>query len=209
MTFRLIYPTYYRIAGVQGLSLLCKCIVLICALLFSIFSGLSQVNAISLQEAKEEALRNNLNIKIAKDKILERQAESRGQFAAMLPKLSLESFASHSENKSAVVIEKGSYGTYYSFPFPQNDVEIETGRKDNMMIGLKLEQPVFRGGKLYYSYKTAKVREEWSEWNDQQVVLEEIRKVEEAYFNVLKAEENKKFAEKHQTTLNAHLADVG
>lgn len=208
MTFRLIYPTYYRIAGVQGLSLLCKCIILICALLFLNFCGLSQVNAISLQEAKEEALRNNLNIKIAKDKILERQAESRGQFAAMLPKLTLESFASHSENKAAVIIKKGSYGTYYSFPFPQNDVEIETGRKDNLMIGLKLEQPVFTGGKLYYSYKTAKVREEWTEWNDKQVVLEEIRKVEEAYFNVLKAEENKKFAEKHRTTLNAHLADV-
>lgn len=184
-----------------------KIIITITAVL-TFFLGIAFAEAITLQEAKKEALRTNLNIKIAKEMILEKQSESKKELAAMFPKLSLESFASHSENKAAVSIEKGSYGTYYSFPFPQNDVEIETGKKDNLMIGLKLEQPVFTGGKLYYSYQMAKSRKEWSEWNDQQGVLDVIRKVEEAYLNVLKAEENEKFAEKHQTTLNAHLVDV-
>lgn len=169
---------------------------------------LSLSYGLSLQEAKEEALRANLNIKIAKEIILEKQSGSKKEFAAMFPKLSLESSGSHAEEKAVLVVEKGSYGTYFSYPVPQSDVEIESGKKDNFMIGLKLEQPVFTGGKLYYSYQLAKTREEWSEWNNQQVIIDVIRKVEEAYLNVLKAEENLKLAEKHQTTLNAHLADV-
>lgn len=185
-----------------------RSIVFIFVLVFAIILGPSLVSALSLQEAREEALRNNLNIRISKEMILEKQSESKEQFTAMLPKFTLESYGSHSDEKAAIVVEKGEIGTFFSYPFPESDVEVETGKRDNLLIGLKLEQPVFIGGKLYYSYQMAKAREEWSEWNDQQVILDIILKVEEAYFNVLKAKENKKFADKHQTTLNAHLADV-
>jgi outer membrane protein TolC len=180
------------------------CLIAVVTVIF----GAVSVNALSLQEARELALQNNLLIKASKEKILETQSLREEQDTTFYPTFSLYGYGMHQDNIPEVVTEAGSFGTFLSSPVPSTDVVTDAGEEDNYYISVKMEQPVFAGGKIYYSYKLAEAHEEWAHWNDQQVMLNVLFKVEETFFNLLKAEETKKFVNMHEKTLKAHLEDM-
>ncbi len=161
-----------------------------------------------LSDILTEARQANIDIRVSKEKLKEAEAMRKERFAAFFPKISLNSYGSHAAEKAAVTIEKGAFGNFFSLPFPSSDVEIEEGKKDNVQVGVKLEQPVFTGGKYYYPFQVAKAEEKVRESGDQWTIAETLLEVEKTYFDVLKSKDRKRFAEKHQATLESHASDV-
>jgi len=170
--------------------------------------GVSLADAISLQEAREEALRANLDVKIAGENVLKAKSQRKESFTEFFPTLSLHGSGSHANKKAAVKIDRGEFGAFSFGAIPQQDVESDRGRKDNLLIGVQLEQPVFTGGRYYFSYQQSKEYEKEAALNKQQTVLDILLSVEQAYLSLLQAGDNLKLAEQHEKTLKAHLADM-
>ncbi|GEM_PF-2447468 len=163
--------------------------------------------AITLQEAKQEALRVNLDIKIAREKVLEAQSLRKERYAAMFASVGVFGNLSHKDIGPRVDVDMGEYGTYSGTgPIPSRDIEVLIGERDTYKVYLQLNQPIFTGGRLYYSYRQAGAREKGSEWERAQAVEDVLFNTEWAYISLLKAEEMKSLAEDHERTMQAHMA---
>ena len=163
---------------------------------------------LSLQEAKEEALKANLDIKISREKFSEAQFIRKESFTNLFPEFSMNSLGSYVDKSSSLFIEKGAYGTYPFGPIPLNDSVIPMSEKGTYRLGLKIQQPVFAGGRIYFSYRQAKSEEVEALWKEQQTIQDVLFTVETAYYDLLKAEEMRKLSEQHEDTLKTHLADM-
>ena len=173
-----------------------------------IFFSVEVTHALTLHEAKDEALKANLDIKISGEKVSEAQSVKKASFTKLFPELSVNSSGTYMDKRTGLFIEKGAYGTYPFGPSPLNDSVITTSDRDVYRLGMKIAQPVFAGGKIYFSYRQAKSVEEEVQWSEKQTVQDVLFLVETAYCNLLKAEELRKLAEQHENTLKAHLEDM-
>jgi outer membrane protein len=178
---------------------------LVCAIVF----GPSLVEAISLQEAKEEAVRSNLSIKVAEEMVSEAHSTRKQRYTEFFVKSSVVGYGGYRQHPRGTEIDQGEYGSYPVVgPFPNKDVFIETGKRDTYQVAVQFQQPVFAGGRIYNSYNLAKSAEQAASWDEQQVVDDILLNVEQAYLSILKAQEARDLAEKHRETFNAHLADM-
>jgi outer membrane protein len=200
------YSEFLLIFSMASISL--KNILILFMTALMIFFHAEAMHALTLKEAKDEALRKNLDIKISGEKVSEAQSAKKASFTKLFPELSTNSYGTYMDKPTGLFIEKGAYGTYPFGPSPLRDSFITTNERDIYRLGIKIEQPVFTGGKIYYSYRQSKSVEEEIRWSDKQTVQDVLFLVETAYYNLLKAEDMKKSAEQHEITLKAHLADM-
>jgi outer membrane protein TolC len=174
-----------------------------------IFIVIASANAISLEEAKKEALTANLKIKIYQEGIHASQSIRKERLTHFFPTFNVVASGIHEHEEPRIRIDKAEYGIYPIIgPVPVKDISVATGEQDTYKISLQLHQQLFAGGRVYYSYQQAKVHEELSGWDMRQAVQDVLLDVEKAYSNVLKAEETKKMIVQHENTIKAHMNDM-
>ncbi len=165
--------------------------------------------ALTISEAREEALRVNLDVKISREKAAEASSVRRLKYTDFFAKLDSRAFASHVEPEPHVNVKKGEYGTFPSSgPIPSSDRAVLSGEQDTYGIGVKLEQPLFQGGRIYNSYRQSLASEEASGFDEKKMAQDILLKTESAYIDLLKATELKRAAEQHLKTIEAHMKDM-
>lgn len=173
-----------------------------------LFSG--EASGISLSEAREEALKANLKLRFFQEKAVEAGFKRQESYAGFFPTLSASAYASHKEPEPHLNIRKGEYGTFGGGvgPIPADDRTVFNGEQDTYGVALRLEQPVFAGGKILYTYRRAQAGEESAGHDEKQAAEDLLYATEEAYIGLLKAGELKRTAEQHLKTVQAHLKDM-
>ncbi len=166
-------------------------------------------DALSLEQARQAALDANLDIKIAAEKLNETESLRKERYSALFFRVDAIGDLTHVNKERKVDIGKGEYGTYGATgPLPSSNIDIAAGERDTYEARLRLTQPVFTGGRLYYSYRSAEATKSASRW-DRQVAQEDILfKTERAYISVLQSQELDKFAEDHRKNIKRHLRDM-
>lgn len=86
--------------------------------------------------------------------------------------------------------------------------KITVGDYNNYAAALSIRQPIYTGGKIINSYKIAELETEVAETNLQKSENELIYDVENAYWNVVKAQEFRKVSEDAVKQVNAHMKDL-
>lgn len=171
----------------------CKYKVLfLMSLAFLLFPTFSQ--AITLEEAVNIALKNNLQILLAKEKIKEAEGGVKGAFAAYFPNLSLQGSYTH-------------LGEVPSFSIPFVG-EFPMGEQDTTSFTLTLTQPLYTGGKLSLSYDLARLNYQRTKYNLRQIQDELIFEVKKSFYSVLLARENVKIAKQALSQAELHLKIV-
>lgn len=169
----------------------------------------SGAGALTLQEAREEALKVNLKVRLYQEKVLEASSIRHGRYSDFFAKLDSRAFASHREPEPHINLTKGEYGTFPSTgDIPSEDRVVLQGEQDTYGVAVKLEQPVFEGGRKYYTYQQAIAHEETASTDGRQTAQDILFTTETAYIDLLNAAELKKMARQHLKTLEAHLADM-
>lgn len=184
-------------------------IVILMLLEFAWTSATGHAGVLSLREAREEALRANLNLNIAREKVVEARSIKNDRYTKLFPLFSIQGDATHSGRKPRVKIETGEFGTLpFIGPIPSQDISTIVGKRDTFSATLQLEQPIFEGGRIYFSYLSSKSHEDVTRWDEKQVIQDVLLAVEQAYLNLLKAEDIKKLSLQHLDNIKAHLKDM-
>ncbi|VAW37679.1 hypothetical protein MNBD_DELTA02-921 [hydrothermal vent metagenome] len=166
-------------------------------------------DALSLEQARRAALEANLDIKIAAEKLIETESLSKERYSALFFRVDAIGDLTHMNKERKVDIGRGEYGTYGATgPLPSSNISIAAGERDTYEARLRLTQPVFTGGRLYYSYRSAQATKSASRWDRQMSQEDILFKTERAYISVLQAQELNKFAEDHKRNIKAHLHDM-
>ncbi len=184
-------------------------IVILMFLEFAWTSATGHAGVLSLREAREEALRANLNLNIAREKVAEAQSTKNDRYTKLFPLFSTQGDATHTGQKPRVKLKTGDFGTLpFIGPIPSQDISAIVGKRDTFSATLQLEQPVFEGGRVYFSYLSSKSHEDVTLWDEKQVVQDVLVAVEQAYLNLLKTEEIKGLSLQHLDNIKAHLKDM-
>jgi outer membrane protein len=181
-------------------------VLLISLFLVLFFTG--PLLALSLEEAKEEALRENLDIKIADEEVVEAGLNMDMRYSELFAKLRAIASGTYVDKEPGTDIKVGEYGTFPFGPMPAEDITVARGDNEKYNFTLQLEQPLFTGGRIYYSYLGAETHKALTEWDNKQIRQDILVSVEQAYITILKAEETIKVAEKHERTVENHLKDI-
>jgi outer membrane protein TolC len=190
-------------------NIFCRKKILIMAVMVVFLLGSGAVGAITLEEAKQAALQANLKIKIASEEVSEAVLNRQEVYTDLFATLTVKGSAAYVDNEQTTEIEAAEYGTFPVIgPIPAENIEIATGSNDIYKLSVELEQPLFTGGRIYYSYLGAKAHEEGTRWNERQVVQDILLGVEQAYLSILKAQETEKAVMLHEKSIAAHMEAI-
>ena len=95
-------------------------------------------------------------------------------------------------------------GIYTHFPGINLDYKVGTV----YMGGIRVEQPLYMGGKIRAAYRMSVLGKEMAEMNEALTATEVILKTDKAYALVVKAQEMKKVADKYNAVLRELLSNV-
>lgn len=173
------------------------------------FTAAGASHALTLSEAREEALRVNLSVKLSMEKAAEAASVRKQKYTDFFGKLDSRAFASHAEPEPHINVQAGEYGTFPGTgPIPAEDRTVLNGEQDTYGVAVRLEQPLFQGGRIYNSYRQSMAAEESAGFDGKNMVQEILLRTESAYIDLLKAGELKKAVEQHLKTVEAHLKDM-
>ena len=177
-------------------------VIMIVPLLISSFVYADNFNddneVLTLDEAIEIGVANNTIIMEAMESQKAAFEEKKSARADFFPKLSATySYTRLKETPFAVF-------RYSSFGPPRIDV----GDKDNFHWDITITQPIFTGFALSSKYKMAKLGAEIKSMERERAVLEVIKQLKIAYFNILLAEKFLLVAEEAVNQLEAHVKDA-
>jgi len=158
----------------------------------------------TLQEAREEALKAYWGVKIAQEEVTAAVAERKSRFADFFPKLVFDTNYSHYNDETFILISKGAISKT-PIVFPAQDALVPWANQNTYQYGPALQQPIFLGGRLYFGYRQAQAQEEQSGWDKKKAVNDLLFSVEQAYANILELqgeaavmEQSLKFFQKHR-----------
>ncbi len=171
----------------------------------------SMSTTLSLQECREMALENNIENNIAKEQITAASYSVATYKTNFLPKLSAAGTYLYSDAKFGRTIEGGNLPTFIpdgqggaipngGFAFMPN-IPLELKVKSAYNGSLRIEQPVFTGGKITAAYKMAKTGLEMAKVNEKLSEDQVILLCDEAYWNCVKAEAMIETASQFKETL--------
>ena len=166
---------------------------------------------VSLQECRVMALDNNIENNIAKEQTTAAGYSVSAYKTNYLPKLSATGTYLYSDAKFGRTIEGGNLPTFMpdgqgganptgGFAF-MPDIPLELKVKSAYNGSLRIEQPIFMGGKITAAYKMAKTGLEMAQANEKLSEDEVILLCDEAYWNCVKAEAMIETATKYKETL--------
>ena len=163
--------------------------------------------ALSLEESVKLALANNKDLKVMEQKV--REAESRVDQAgtSFFPKLTAS--AGYTRLDVAPFLPTSRFGSLFGSLLPPNAPrEITIGLVDNYSTSLKLEQPLFTGGKIMNAYRISRLAERGAEIEVERTSAELVFEVKRSYLGCVKTLEFESVAGESVKELEAHLKDV-
>ncbi|MBE0478471.1 TolC family protein [Candidatus Aerophobetes bacterium] len=167
------------------------------AVIFFIFPGVS--HAITLEEALNKALTNNLQILLEKEKLKEAEKAKEEAFAGYFPNLALR--GSHTHLGELPSIPNPLYPHY-------GPEKIKVGEQDTTSFTLSVTQPVYTGGQLTLANRQANLNYQSAKERLSQTQTEIIFQVKQAFYSVILAEKNLEITEKALHQAEAHLEVV-
>ncbi len=169
--------------------------------LINITSVISAQTYLTLEQCREMALSSSKQTAISQLKIDKSLYESRSYKANFLPKF----------------YSQGSYSLYnkdfeYTLSIPELQIlppiPIELSMNNLYTFGVKATQPIYMGGKIRGAYKASVIGNRISELNkkvsDSQLILD----VDQAYWNLVKAIESSRLANKYSLLVDNLYKDV-
>lgn len=169
---------------------------------------------LSLEDCIVLAKEHNKRIAAANSQMQSAKYERRATFANFLPTLSAEGSGVYSTAKGALGVEGGllpvigadgvptGAGAY----FPGIHLDYETGWLYG--AGLKLQQPIFMGGKVVAGYKMGRIGEAIAMQNRRLTEAEVVVATARAYANVVQATALQQVAASYHTLLNELMRSV-
>lgn len=170
---------------------------------------------LSLEDCIALAKEHNKRILAANFQIQSAKYERRATFANFLPTLSVEGMGAYSTAKGEWGMEGGLLpvvgadgvptggGAY----FPGVALDYEMGWLYG--AGVKIQQPIFMGGKVAAGYKMGRIGESMARQNRRLTEAEVVVGTARAYANVVKATELQRVAVSYHTLLNELRRSVG
>ncbi|RKY31300.1 MAG: hypothetical protein DRP67_02820 [Candidatus Omnitrophota bacterium] len=167
-------------------------------LFFFIFFSLTIFpdNLLTLPDAIRIAVKNNLGVKIAEEKIKQAYYQKKEAKTYFFPQITSSFNYTHLGKNEGMTIP----GT----PFPP----IKFTEDDIYTFTFSLNQPIFTGGRIKTAYEISKENFENSKIQYALEVQNLIFNVKKAYFSILKAEKFLNTAKKYKELLEKHLKDA-
>jgi outer membrane protein len=163
--------------------------------------------ALSLEESVKLALSNNKDLKVIEEKVREAQSRVDETGTSFFPKLTAS--AGYTRLDVAPFLPTSRFSSLFGAFAPANlPREIQIGIVDNYSTSLRLEQPLFTGGKLANNYEITRLDERNAETDLRRASDELVFEVERSYFGCVKALKYEVVAGQSVKELGAHLKDV-
>lgn len=162
-------------------------------LYFIFFAFYGKGQAVTLQQALDIALNNNLQILTEKERLEEAKKGMQEASAGYLPTLNLKGNYTHLGEVPAI-----------STPFG----EFPMGEQDTTSFTLSLTQPVYTSGRLSLANRQAELNYQRTKQNLQRTQNEVIFQVKQSFYSVILAEGNVEITEKALHQARAHLEVV-
>jgi len=152
------------------------------------------LQAITVEEAIDVALENNLQVLLAEEKLKEAEQGIKGAVAEYFPSLSFTGNYTHLGEVPSMAIP--GFG------------EFPMGEQDTTSLTLSLTQPLYTSGKLTLSKKQAQLNYEKALQDLKNTRTELVFKVRQSFYSVLLARESVKIAKKALDQAELHLKVV-
>lgn len=171
----------------------------------------SYPTSVSLQKCREMTLQNNIENNIAKEQINAANYKVAAYKTNYLPKISATGHYFYSDATLAETLEGGNLPTFVpdgkggvlpngGFAF-MPDIPLELKLNGAYNASLRIEQPIYTGGKITAAYKMAKTGFEMAQVNEKLSTDQIILLCDEAYWNCVKAKSMIETATQYRETL--------
>lgn len=166
---------------------------------------------LSLQACRQMALQHNIENNIAKEQIALAGYKVAAYRANYLPKISASGLYLYSDATLAKTLEGGMLPTFVpdgkggvlangGFAF-MPDIPLELKLSGTYNGSVKIEQPIYTGGKVTAAYKMAQTGQEMAQVNEALTAAQVVLLCDEAYWNCVKAKAMIETAAQYQETL--------
>ncbi len=172
--------------------------IMMLTLLFMI-SIFAQSQKITLKESLEIGLKNSKELKISNSKLVSADAQVSAANSQLLPQVSFA--ASYMRLSNIPPFE-------VSLPIFAKPIQISPVILDNYNLKLSLQQPLFTGFRLLSLRSAAKSNYEAVNSDYQNDLNETAFKIENAFWNYYKAQQNDKVLEENLSQIKQHLDDT-
>ncbi|HAQ61495.1 TPA: hypothetical protein DCR49_05780 [Candidatus Delongbacteria bacterium] len=136
---------------------------------------------ITLKQAQDSALEKNYGYAIAKENLVYSSLSVKSAFSGFLPSASFTG--------SYIIYSPEVEMSSFKFTPPSTLSPVTMVQEDRIAFGLKINQPLFTGGKLFYSYKISKDSEETTKNSLTSEMMKLLADVESQFFNVCETRE--------------------
>jgi outer membrane protein len=178
--------------------------VMVCA---GVLADSHPASGLTLQEAREEALKAYWGVKIAQEEVTAAVAERKSRYANFFPQLVFDTNYSHANDETQVLLSKGGISKT-PVPFPARDTLIPWLNQDTYQYGPALRQPIFLGGRLYFGYRQSQAKEEQTGWDKKKTVNDLLLSVEQIYANILQLQGESAVMKKSLEFFQKHREDL-
>lgn len=136
---------------------------------------------VTLKQAQNSALEKNYGYAIAKENLAYSSLSVKSAFSGFLPSASFTG--------NYIVYSPEVEMSSFKFTPPSTLSQVTVIQEDRTAFGLKINQPIFTGGKLFYNYKISKDSEEITKNSLNSEMMKLLADVESQYFNVSETRE--------------------
>ncbi len=168
---------------------------------------------LDLKSSLEIAFQKNSQLKIARAKLDQAEAQLGQARTGFFPKLTSQS--NYTRLDYAPFIPLKSFGSIFpgggmfgGLPGGTTPKKITIGRAENYGISISLQQPIFTGFKITNGYSIAKHNKKAAEQNYKKAKEDLIFSVEQAYWNLIKAHKFDEIARESIKQMKAHMQDL-
>ncbi len=164
------------------------------------FLHINKCLSLTLDQAINEAIKNNYLIKNKLEMIYASVGEEKIERSFMLPVLS----SSYSYER----LKEKPYAIFDNPIIPGNRYKVRIGDRDRFYWNIVLTQPIFTGFSLITRYKIAKFGVALKKVYREKAILDIVRDVKVTYFNVLLAKRYLEIAKEEVSQLESHFKDA-
>lgn len=176
-----------------------KILIIISALFFSCIKLYSQENKLTLEQSVRIGIENSKDLQISQSKIVSNKAKIKEANSLLLPQLKLNAgYLRQSEVDPYVII----------IPFSPEPVQLSEIILNNYSVILSLRQPIYTGGRLLSTKKSAEFITTSSELDFNNEKNNLASNVQIAFWNFYKALQVKKIADSIVAQSEQHIVDT-
>lgn len=168
--------------------------------IFILIVCLEKVWCLTLEEAINEAVKNNYIIKQRTEMVYSSREEKRITRSLLLPKLS----SSYSYQR----LKEKPYAIFDNPFIPGDRYKVHIGDRDRFYWDIIITQPIFTGFSLITRHRIAKLGVDLAKTYRDEAILDIVRDVKISYFQVLLSKRYLEISEEEVAQLKSHFKDA-